>query len=119
MFKKLLSILTFILIISCVSRKQKIDIVFLETPKNINNLNTKLEKLQQTEKKVCNNTILIFPISFKDLKETSVIKKSIKENENADAMTNISTNFTSWIIPLIYGRSCMQINGELVKIYEN
>lgn len=74
----------------------------------------------KTEGETCIHTVIIFPIGKFDDRIQRAMDNAINNGRSSgidgDLLVNVRIEMNKWYLPLIYGRDCMRVEGDLVHL---
>ena len=87
---------------------------------NINGLQAKVEPKQHVKGESCRYTALIIPFGdFQNrlqIATDNAIANGHKAGVNGDTLINVKIDVSDFAIPLVYGKNCMVVEGDLVAL---
>lgn len=87
---------------------------------NVDGLNAHVSETQRTEGESCTHTIIVFPVGdFQNklqIATDNAIDNGHKAGLKGDVLVNAKIDRKYWYIPLIYGKDCMKVKGDLIDM---
>ena len=89
---------------------------------NVRNLDYDLETNTKVkaEGESCIKTFIIIPVGNKDDRIQRAMDDAIENGHqnglDGDLLVNVRIDWSSWVIPLLYGEDCVTVKGDLVKL---
>ena len=109
---------TMLLMTGC---SQRLGEFTVASTKNVSDLQTTpTTPKAHTEGETCINTILIFSFGNRQNRIQEAMDNAInngkKRGIQGDLLLNSRIYWNDWYIPFIYGRNCITVEGDLVKV---